>query len=249
MPMQRPLARLVLRRADLLITHGQGTVEQLRELGIDREALVVSMPPTLDLLPVRQQPRPPLRLLFLGFVRPYKGVGVAIDAMRVLQQEKVAAQLTVAGEFWDPVDGYRQQVSDLGLQDRVELRTGYLTDVEVRDILATHHIVVAPYLDDTLSGIVPLAFAAGRPVVSTAVGGISEQVADGHNGILVKPGDPEALAAGIQVAAERLEELSAGAVESSSSWALVAAAVTSSFQLPPRAADEVTPRGFNAHRN
>ena len=69
------------------------------------------MPPTLDLTPLPQPLRPPLRLLILGYVRPYKGVGVAISATRLLRERNVDAKLTVVGEFWDPVEGYQEQVS------------------------------------------------------------------------------------------------------------------------------------------
>ena len=148
------------------------------------------MPPTLNLAPRPQPPRPPLRLLILGYVRPYKGVGVAISAMRLLRERNVDATLTVIGEFWDPVEDYQEQVSRLELDDTVELRAGYVSDAEVEGALAEHKIVLAPYLEDTLPAIVPLAFAAGRPVVSTAVRGISEQMKDGHTGVLVEPGDP-----------------------------------------------------------
>ena len=42
------------------------------------------------------------------------------------------------------------------------------------------------------------AFALGTPVVASAIGGIPELVEDGISGLLVSPGDPRALAAGLQ---------------------------------------------------
>ena len=44
--------------------------------------------------------------------------------------------------------------------------------------------------------------ALGRPVIATRMGGIPEQVRDGHEGILVPPADPQALAAALRILAE-----------------------------------------------
>jgi glycosyltransferase involved in cell wall biosynthesis len=238
MPMQGPLARLALRNAGLLITHGRVTVEDLRTLGVTGRAEVVPMPPTLDISPSPLPRRPPLRLLFLGYVRPYKGLAVAISAMRLLHDRDTEGVLTVMGEFWDPVESYRQQVSELGLEQSVSLLPGYASDNEVRDALAQHHVVLAPYLEDTLSGVVPMAFAAGRPVISTTVRGVSEQVDDGFNGVLVDPGDSGALVDGIELVSSRLDELAAGARAASPSWERVAEAITSSFESLRLANDE-----------
>jgi glycosyltransferase involved in cell wall biosynthesis len=229
MPFERSLARLALRKPNLLIAHGEGVADDIRALGVNSEINVVPMPPTLEIRPSVMPARPPLRLLFFGFVRPYKGVGVAISSMVELAKAGLDARLTVMGDFWEPVDQFRNQIEELGLSTRVELRVGYVSDYDLSEALAEHHIVVAPYLEDTLSGVVPVAFAAGRPVVSTLVRGVSEQVADQINGILVAPGDPNAFAEGVIKAAESLERLATGAAASSLSWDSVAAAVTEPF--------------------
>jgi glycosyltransferase involved in cell wall biosynthesis len=72
--------------------------------------------------------------------------------------------------------------------------------------------------------------AAGRPVVSTLVRGVSEQLNDRMNGILVAPGDPEALARGVIKATDRLSQLAAGATESTPTWSAVAEAVVAPFE-------------------
>ena len=52
---------------------------------------------------------------------------------------------------------------------------------------------MAPYRTESQSGVALTAFHFGRPVIATAVGGLSELI-DGRNGILVPPEDPEELA-------------------------------------------------------
>ena len=230
MPLEKSLARLAMRGSELLLTHGQGVADDLRGLGISADIEIVGMPPTLEMQPSPMPVQPPLKLLFFGFVRPYKGLRVAIASVALLIDDGFDVRLTVVGDFWDAVEQYTAQIMDLGIEDRVHVKAGYVTDDELRQELAEHHIVVAPYLEDSLSGVVPLAFAAGRPVVSTLVRGVSEQVNDGVSGVLVTPGDPVALARGVITASERLSELAAGATASSTTWVSVAHALTRPFR-------------------
>jgi glycosyltransferase involved in cell wall biosynthesis len=230
MPFERSLAKLAMGNVQLLVTHGEGVADDIRSLGITADIEVVSMPPTLEVEPSPLPERPPLRLLFFGYVRPYKGLKVAIASVAHLVEVGIDVSLDVVGDFWEPVDEYMALIESLHLEDRVHLRVGYVADDELGQALADHHIVVAPYLEDSLSGVVPLAFGAGRPVVSTLVRGVAEQVDNNINGVLVAPGDPVALAEGLMRAAEDLTSLAKGAAASSTSWGSVAKAVTKPFE-------------------
>ena len=71
-----------------------------------------------------------------------------------------------------------------------------------------------PYRDASQSGIVPLAFANGRPVIATDVGSLSEVVSDGQNGLLVRDVSPAAIADAIVRVFEEaglLDRLASGA--------------------------------------
>lgn len=62
------------------------------------------------------------------------------------------------------------------------------------DVLALSDVVVVPSVSEGFGLVALEALAAGKPVVATAVGGITEIVEDGRTGILVPPRDPVALA-------------------------------------------------------
>ena len=74
--------------------------------------------------------------------------------------------------------------------------TGYRNDTN--RMLAAFDIVVIPSLSEARCRVVSEAFATGKPVVASRVGGIPEIVQDGFNGLLVPARDPHALAAAVQ---------------------------------------------------
>lgn len=190
-------ARSFFGRAARLVTHADALASQCRALVPGADVTTVPMPPHLPAV-VRPMPEGAPRLLCLGYLRDYKGTDVAIEAMAQLAAEGTDATLTIAGEPWDGVDRWRDLVERRGLEDRVRLDLRYVPDAEVAELIADHHVFVAPYRSATQSGIVPQALAAGRPVVASDVGGLPELVAEGHNGSLAAPGDAFDLARAMQ---------------------------------------------------
>lgn len=133
-------------------------------------------------------------LLFFGFVRRYKGLDVLIEALPRVLAARPGLTLVVAGEFYEPVEPLRARITALGLDDAVRVLDRYVADEEVGDLVAAADAVVLPYRSATQSGVVLVAYAAGCPVISTAVGGLPEVVEEGVTGHLVPPEDPAALA-------------------------------------------------------
>jgi glycosyltransferase involved in cell wall biosynthesis len=185
----------------------------------------MAIPPLVELGPTPLPPGPPWRLLFFGFVRPYKGLELAIDAVAALSQRGVPVELTVAGLFWGPVGPWRERVSAAGLDGVISLRPGYVPDDEVPGLFAAHHIVVVPYRSASQSAIVPLAYAAGRPVAATNVGGLAGQVAEGVSGALALSEDPPGLADAVERVLADLERLARNATEHAPTWPAVVEAL------------------------
>lgn len=87
-----------------------------------------------------------------------------------------------------------QAVSEAGLKKNV-LFLGYRNDIP--ELLACCNLSVLPSEAEALPNALLEAMASGLPVVATRVGGASEVVEDGVDGLLVPPGNPQALAAAI----------------------------------------------------
>jgi glycosyltransferase involved in cell wall biosynthesis len=232
-PLARALTRWALRHADHCIVHGESNQRTLRSVVPDVPTTPLHHPPNLFVAARPLPPRPPARALCLGFVRPYKGIEDAIAAIGILTARDVDLRLTVAGELWMPAVRLRHAAAAAGVADRVDLRPGYVPDDEMEALLAAHHLLIAPYRSGTVSGVIPLAFSAGRPVVATRVGSIPEVVADGVTGSLADPADPTGLADAITRVLADLPAMSAAALHAAPSWADFAVAITSAVRRRP----------------
>ncbi|HVM18172.1 MAG TPA: glycosyltransferase family 4 protein [Gaiellaceae bacterium] len=168
----RPLARAVLRRARLVVCASSALADAARELG----AREVRMIPTGVELPeeAREEAEPP-EVLYVGRLSPEKGVLELVEAMRGLD----GARLVVAG--------------DGPLRDRVPEALGFVPHDALGELYRRAAVVACPSRREGYGMACAEAMAHGKPVVAGAVGGLLDLVADGETGVLVPPGDADAL--------------------------------------------------------
>lgn len=137
-------------------------------------------------------------VLFFGFVRPYKGLSVLLDAIAVLKSWGSNLHLVVAGEFWDDQAVYEKQIEALGIEDLVTIRAAYIPDSEAGLYFEAADLFVAPYIGGTQSGSIKQAMAYGLPLVVTDVI-CDPTIRENESGVIVVPaGDGQLLAQGIQ---------------------------------------------------
>ena len=135
-------------------------------------------------------------ILFFGYVRPYKGVGVLLDAFAEVLA-RMDAVLYVVGEIYEGRERYLAQMKTLGIEDRVRLIDRYVGNEEVEKYFSACDLVVLPYLSATQSAVVQIAYGFQKPVVVTSVGGLPDVVEDGSTGYVVPPNDPGAVAGAV----------------------------------------------------
>jgi len=132
-----------------------------------------------------------VRLVSVARFSPEKGQLLLLEAARELSADGVEFELALVGEG-ESRDCIRERIELLGLSSCVRL-TGALSGEEVRHYLEGSRALVLPSLAEGLPVVLMEAFAAGRPVITTSVGGIPELVEPGVNGWLVAPGSVAAL--------------------------------------------------------
>lgn len=175
------------------LAHGSYCVDQLN--------MLVGVRRVITNIPLAPQFYPELpfefttgnRLLIFGRMEEYKGLTVALEAIKHLRSSGVQFDVRVVGSGPE-LDRLQQQL--LALDCTVVNR--FVTVAEALEHFEWASVVVAPYLEATQSGIVALAFACGRPVIASAVGGLPDFVLAETNGILVPPRDPEGLARSLE---------------------------------------------------
>ncbi|MEW2416489.1 glycosyltransferase [Streptomyces sp. NPDC046866] len=206
-PRRIPCERDVGLRCDRVLATCRDEVGELVRMGIPAGRADV-VPCGVD--PLRFRPdgpaapregRHPYRLLQLGRLVPRKGAAVSIAALtRLPDAELVIAGGPPAGRLDQDPEALRlrEAARRAGVADRVRFLGG-LCGEDVPAVLRSADVVLCP-ADYEPFGIVPLeAMACGRPVVASAVGGQLDTVVHGETGLLVPPGDPEALARAVSV--------------------------------------------------
>ncbi len=160
-------------------------------------------------------------VLYFGVVRPYKGVDVLVEAFQQVED----AELWVVGR---PLGVSMERLRRLAPPGRVRFVERYVTDAELPAFFRRADVVALPHRNVDVSGVLFAGLAFGKAMVLSDVGGFSELVADHGAGLLVPPGDSDALAAAISglladpEKRRRLEALAAAAASGPYSWDRIA---------------------------
>jgi glycosyltransferase involved in cell wall biosynthesis len=138
--------------------------------------------------------RGPFQLLYLGVIRPFKGVEDLVAAFSALDRDQANRfRLSVIGETWEGWTTPDKAIARSPHADLIERVDRYVTDAELTAYFEQADAVVLPYHRSSSSGPLQIAMSAGLPVVVTAVGGLVEAVQDYPGALLVPPRDPTAL--------------------------------------------------------
>ncbi|MGH7774565.1 MAG: glycosyltransferase family 4 protein [Candidatus Binatia bacterium] len=171
-------------------------------------------------------------LLFFGLIRRYKGLEHLVEAFKEVKTSIRNVTLLIVGQIHDAdakvLEYYSRLIAELDKRDDVMSINEYIPFENVGCYFSASDVVVLPYIKTYQSGVLLSAYAAGRPVVVTDTGGLSEVVVDGKSGFVVPPQNTRALAqAIIRIIknSNKLEEMSRYAkdlAETTYSWRSVA---------------------------
>jgi glycosyltransferase involved in cell wall biosynthesis len=177
-----------LHRADATIAYSLRVVRHLRANGAHDAHFVPLFVPAPDRSPAPATGR---RVLFAGRVVPAKGLDVLLRALSLID-----ADLEVCGDGWY-MPKAQALASRLGVRERVVF-SGWRSSTELDRAYAEAALTVMPSVWPEPFGLAGLeALVRKRPVVASATGGIPEWLHHGRSGLLVPPGDHQALASAL----------------------------------------------------
>lgn len=177
----------------------------------------------------------PRRVVLFGTWTRYKGIDDLLRVWPEVVLEVPDAELVIAGEASGDVDVGAIQLAAASCRG-VTLDQRYLPMDDALRIVSGARVVVAPYLAANQSGVVTLAQSLGRPVVATDVGDLGDLVRHDLTGLLIPPGDSEALAAALvrmlkePETADRLGAAGRALVEREGSWSSLAEQFVAVYQ-------------------
>ncbi len=196
-PFEMTLQRLLCRRANAVVALTSHVAAQLRARGLagspDRPLLLARHPPvTFD-----PPPPPPLahggpvRLLSFGRLLSYKGLDLLAETLRRLgPRADVAIRVVGRGPETRTLAALRA-LSGVVVENR------WVPEDEVGALLGWADALILAYTESSQSGVAAAALAAGRRVVATRVGGLTEQLQDQPLATLCPP-DADALAGALR---------------------------------------------------
>jgi glycosyltransferase involved in cell wall biosynthesis len=180
----------------------------------------------------RRQPRP-RSILFFGRMEEYKGIEILLDAMEQLAASGIEFSLVFAGRGPE----LQRLGARIAALPMISVEERFLSPDDAIAEFQSASVVVLPYLDATQSGVAAAAFANGRPVVATQVGGLSEIVVDGVNGLLIEPGSSAALADALtrllssDMEWQRLADGATATARGPLNWSQIAEEMAGAYQL------------------
>jgi glycosyltransferase involved in cell wall biosynthesis len=195
--------------ADAFVVHAAADRQRLERLAPGRPAVVLSHPAAAVPAPAnREEARQRLGLpdgplvLFLGLVRRYKGVDLLLAAAPEIVR-RTRATIAIVGEVFPDARDLLRRAEASPVRERILWKDAYVPEAEMALWLAACDVVALPYRAISGSGIAARAFAAGRPVAASAVGGLVDAVEPGATGELFAAGDAANLARAVETVLAR----------------------------------------------
>ena len=192
-------ATSALRRFDRVVVHTEQARRRLVAYGVEPDRIVRIAHGFLhdDRLPAgvtRPTERDkPICFLLFGKIKPYKGADLAISAMRRMPAEiRARSVLRIVGKPYIDVRPLMHAAAELGASVNLDFR--HVPDGEIVALWEQADVLLFPYREIDMSGVLMAALAAARPIIASEIGGFTELLENGRTALLVPPNDPEALA-------------------------------------------------------
>ena len=129
-------------------------------------------------------------VLFFGTMRLNKGIDRLYDIAEKVKVKIPTVKFIIAGSShikWTKKNRIKKIINSMKSSPMFEVHDKYIPDDEVEIYFRRASVVILPYYDASQSGIIPIAYPFGKPVVATRVGDLPEVVTNGVTGYICDP--------------------------------------------------------------
>jgi glycosyltransferase involved in cell wall biosynthesis len=203
-----PRFRTAVRTADWVVCSTREIWNYLQLAYRLNSERITYLPHAVDARFIRSREYPPIspqsgpRLLYVGTWLPQRGIRYIAQAMPALLQKFPGIRLTIVGCLKGPdaiLPTFPAQVRQC-----IDV-IPFVPSEEMPDVYARHDIFLFPSFFEALPLVLLEAMAGGMPVITAETSGMVDAVRDGWNGLLIRPGDAEAIVRAVSALAESPE--------------------------------------------
>lgn len=194
--LKKQISKIILKNADAIMVLSQNMKNEIRTL-CECENKLIILPNGVNIEDFRPHPRNynskmKKNLIFVGTLRPIKGVRYLIEAFKIISNKRHDVQLNIVGDG-EERDILERLTVSYGLAESVNF-IGGVSSNKIPEYLADADIFVLPSLSEGMPLVILEAMASGLPIIATGVGGLPDILQNGDNGFLVQPRSPGLIA-------------------------------------------------------
>ena len=196
---RKKLIRYFFEHSTVVLTLSESWSKFVSEIAPEARPIILYNSAPLSLYSGSKNDSETINILFMGRLGERKGTHDLIKAFARIASSCPYAMLTLGGD--GDIRRYKEMVTEFEMHGRVDIR-GWIGPTLKAQTFINCDIYVLPSYNEGLPGSILEAMAAGKPIVTTPIGGIPEAVREGENGFLVAPGDITTLAARLKLLCE-----------------------------------------------
>jgi glycosyltransferase involved in cell wall biosynthesis len=179
------LLKFMINNSKAHIVFSNHVCNQINKIVFPRKISIkkLSLPPLVNIeyeKKIKSLENNKISLLFFGRLLKYKGIELLLDSI-IQIQERINIHLTIAGS--GNLATYHKKIDKI---HNIRIYNTWLNDNDIIKLFDTNDICILPYLESSQSGVVPVSFMTGTPIIATSVGGLKEQITNNYNGIVVE---------------------------------------------------------------
>lgn len=234
--LERALSRLVIRQFKKVFVQSQNEYDLVKSFHPKAKCTILSHPPYPSQRPPNRrhykqaQGTGPIKVLFFGFIREYKGIDTLLEAAQKVSDKEF--HFHFVGESWS--DSLADEiVSASNKHSNISHELSYVSRSSLLSIFDSSDVVVLPYSQSTGSGALATAKGMGVPVIISDCIDPGPEFTEGRDGNIFPAGDSQRLVSALQQFRENISDFDQcwTEMDHASEWGLVAKRIVDELEL------------------